>query len=119
MKSINAKSGKTVSELEATILYVISLLQDKVQEKPLGGIVFCKGKPNEIHIKYTDMVRVMDSLRDKLGIEGCMSYGICKTCSKFDSKNFSKKRFGYCGGTLKHEYDSCSKHSKTGGGFGV
>lgn len=119
MHSVNKHKGTTLNELEATIMYAITLFERKTEEKPSSGVIFCKGKPNELRLKYTDMVQTLISLQGKLGLEGCMSYGICKTCSKFDRSNFPGGQLGYCGGTLKHEYDSCSKHSKAGGGFGV
>lgn len=98
---------------------VKKLLAAKAKERPTSGVVMAKGKPNEMRLKYKDMLRVIASLEQKLSEEGCMSFGICKTCNSFNPRVSSSGFWGQCGGKLKHEYDSCENHSKTGGGFGL
>lgn len=95
------------------------LLASRAEKNPNSGIVMAKGKPNELRLKYKDMLRVIASLEQKLAEEGCMSFGVCKTCNNFNQKASSSGFWGQCGGKLRHEYDSCENHSKTGGGFGL
>lgn len=75
-----------------------------------------KGKPNEIRLKFIDMKRVLNSLSSKLGLEGSFSFGVCKTCTRYESLGGCT---GTCGSRNVHEYDSCAQHSKQGGGFGL
>lgn len=118
MKSLNEQQGTTISELEATLAVCRRLLRAKLNEGA-KGIVFAKGKPNQVKMTYKKAYEVLKELEAYFGYKGCVSFGICKTCTKFDTTKFQDKRFGYCGNTMKHMYDTCEKHSKSGGGFGL
>lgn len=119
MTSLNEDKGNTISELELTLRAIKHLLRQKAKEKPDGGLVMAKGKNNEIRLSWSDMVNVVDSLESKLGMEGCFSQGICKTCRSFNIRVTTGKTWGQCGTVMHHEYDSCPRHSKKGGGFGL
>lgn len=116
--SINADIGTTINELEATLIWMHKMAEKKAQEKPNGGFVMAKGKPNEIRLKYSEMADVIFSLKSKLGMEGCLSFGICKTCTNF-RKDCPGDKWGKCRGKDHHEYDSCDQHSVEGGSFGI
>lgn len=121
MSSLNDSHGTTISELELTLIAVKKLLTQKIEASPKAGFIVAKGKPNEARLRYREMLQVIDSLEAKLSLEGCMSFGVCKTCGRFNPKVSSRKCFGACGTTNKimHEYDSCDAHTKQGGGFGL
>jgi hypothetical protein len=118
LKNLNESKGTTINELEAFLIVCEKLLEDKVKagEK---GIIIAKGKPNQIKISYKRALKILGSLRALFGLRGCFSFGICKTCTQFDSSQSGTKDFGNCQGKRVHKYDSCSNHSKQGGGFGL
>lgn len=119
--SINLDKGTCVSELESLLLVMDKLLQDKIQANPKSGVVFNKGEPNELRVKYTDAQRALKALRTTFGYKGAFSFGVCKTCKMFDTRAYSTGDLGKC--TLNKSivggYDTCDKHSKSGGGFGL
>lgn len=118
-RSLNEDNGYTISDLELTLYGLRKLVVDKLSVKPNAGFVMAKGKPNESRIRYKDMLRVLDSLQTKLGQDGCLSFGVCKTCTRFNPKASLTGEFGACGTKIVHEYDSCPNHSKSGGGYGL
>lgn len=118
MPSVNLLSGTTISELEATLILCEKLLKKELSSGK-KGIILSKGNPNEIKLSYKHAVEVLDSIDKNFKYKGCMSFGICGTCEKFDTKKFTDGEFGYCNGTMKHKYDTCQNHSKLGGGFGL
>ncbi len=119
MKSLNEDKGTTISELEVTLIAMKRLLKKRVEDNPKAGMIVAKGKPNEVRVRYRDMLRVLDSLELKLSQEGCLSFGVCKTCGRFNPKTSATGSLGTCGSKVVHEYDSCEKHTKKGGGFGL
>lgn len=119
MINLNESKGTTISDLELTLTALKKLLKQKIGDKPKAGFIMAKGQPNEARIRYRDMIRVLDSLDAKLSLEGCFSMGVCKTCTRYNPKVSGRGCFGACGDKIVHEYDSCDKHSKRGGGFGV
>lgn len=119
MISLNENLGTTINELEVMFSGLEKLLDKRIEENPKSGYIMAKGKPNEVRMRYTEMKHVLSKMRDYFEIKGCMSLGICKTCTNFNSKHSSVGYFGLCRGKdTKHEYDTCSQHSYTGGGFG-
>lgn len=119
MSSLNEDQGTTISELEVTFIALRKLLKQKLKENPKSGMLVAKGKPNEARLRYKDMLSVLDSLEVKLSQEGCLSFGICKTCGRFNPKVSGRGCFGACGNKIVHEYDSCEKHTQEGGCFGL
>lgn len=119
MKSLNETKGTTINDLEITIKALKRLLTSKIKDNPKAGFVMAKGEENEKKLRYSDMLKVLSSLEVKLALDGCFSFGVCKTCSKFNPRTSSTGCLGTCGKDTKHEYDSCSRHSLDGGGFGL
>lgn len=121
--SLNADKGKTVSDLEAVLIVAQRLIDAKLEKSPNGGIVFAKGKPNERRFKYSEAEFVLARLYDYFGANGMLSIGVCDTCTEFDRAchRNSFNSFGTCKLDHKthHCYDSCSSHSKEGGGYGT
>ncbi len=118
-KSINLDKGLTVSDLEATFMILYEMLDKRMEENPKAGMKL-ESNDNEIKMRYKDVKKTLKQIEKSFAYKGCFSFGICKTCDNFDSKMFSgKKSFGYCGDTMKHAFDTCSKHSESGGGFGL
>lgn len=118
MQSLNERSGTTINELEATLILARKLIQDKI-DSGAKGLILAKGKPNEMKLTYKQALKVITSVEKCFGYKGCDSYGICATCTKFDTTKFQDKEFGYCNGDMKHKYDTCQNHSRSGGGFGL
>lgn len=119
MKSLNERKGATISELEVTLIALRKLIKRTLEVKPNSGMIIAKGKPNEARLKYQEMLVILDSLEVKLSQEGCLSFGICKTCGRFNPKVSGRGCFGACGNKIVHEYDSCDKHTLEGGCFGL
>lgn len=118
MASLNEKAGTTISELEATLILVEKLIQQKIDEGS-KGLIIAKGQPNQVKLSYKKALKVIKSIDKCFVYKGCNSYGICATCTKFNTYKFQDKEFGYCGSEMKHKYDTCPNHSKSGGGFGL
>lgn len=116
--SINAQQGRKVNEVEKFFMLCSRLIKEKMDagEK---GFVIDRGEDTQIKIKYENALRTCDRLSSYMGIKGAFSFGICKTCDRFDKRASATDTFGKCGNDLKHIYDTCDKHSKRGGGFGV
>lgn len=127
--SINANQQRTVNELEKMLMLCSRLIREKIDDGEKGKIIN-KGKPNEVKVKYENALRTCDRLSSYLGIRGIFSFGICKTCEHFDATCSATEVFGKCklgqgsklhdvSPDLLHIYDTCSRHSKRGGGFGL
>lgn len=116
--TLNQKAGTTISELEATLILVEKLIQQKIDDGG-KGLIIAKGQPNQVKLSYKKALKVLSSIDKCFAYKGCDSYGICGTCSKFNTLKFQDKEFGYCGSEMKHKYDTCPNHSKSGGGFGL
>lgn len=118
-KSLNADKGTTINELEIMFTGLNKLLDKQIEENPKSGIIMAKGKVNETRMRYKEVKQVLHKMQDYFEIKGCMSLGICKTCTNFNSKASSVGYFGLCRNKdTKHEYDTCGQHSYKGGGFG-
>lgn len=119
-KSINLEKGLTISELEAMFLILNEMLDRRMEENPKAGMKIKDKNGREVKMKYKDAKRVLNEVRNSFAYKGCFSFGICKTCSNFRSHMFAgRKNYGYCGDNMKHAFDTCSKHSLDGGGFGL
>lgn len=119
MSSLNAIKGTTISELEIWLHLVGKSLRRQVDLNPKAGLILAKGKPNETRMRYKEALQTLESIEAYFALKGSMSIGICKTCDKFDTSGHTKKYFGTCRGRLVHEFDTCTEHSKSGGGFGL
>lgn len=119
MKGLNAAKGKTLSDLEVAFAFMQKILEKRLQKDPDGCIIVCKGKSNETTVSYKQLKQTIDSIQIRLSQDGCFSFGVCKTCTKFKSAASAVGCFGLCGNKIVHEYDSCDKHSKSGSGYGL
>lgn len=119
MSNLNADKGVTISELEGLLIAIRKLLKDRVKDNPNAGLILAKGKPNEARFRYADLIPVLDSLKLKLSQQGCLSFGVCKTCGKFNPRVSGTGHLGACGDKIVHEYDSCGNHTKKGGCYGL
>jgi hypothetical protein len=119
MRSLNVDKGTTINELEIMFAGIYKLIDKQLEENPKAGIIMAKGKPNETRMKYKDLKEVVHKMQDYFESKGCMSLGICKTCTNFNSRGTIPNYYGLCRNRdSKHEYDSCDQHSYNGGGFG-
>lgn len=120
MEHLNVAKNKTISDYEAFFILVEKLIREKT-EQGAKGIVIAKGQPNEKKFTYTQAGLVLQNLENSAAIRGCFSFGVCYTCTKYDTMSFPSKFMGVC--KIDHKehgcYDTCDKHSKEGGGFGV
>lgn len=122
MKSLNLDKGFELNELEAFLLLVDKLLDKRLEENPKAGIILAKDKPNETRIKYKDAKKTLNKLSSHFSQKGCLSFGICGSCSYFNTNGYTTKALGRCKLNANKEmsaFDSCAGHSKSGGGFGL
>lgn len=121
MTTLNEDKGKQISDLEALLITMNKLLDDKLEHKPKAGITLAKGKRNERKFRYSEAKEVLRQMESYFGIKGCISLGICDTCNQFDQRAHGNKAFGNCkrNGNTCHRWDSCPNHSKNGGGYGI
>lgn len=119
--TLNEDKGKQISDLEALLIMMDKLLADKLEQKPKAGITLAKGKPSERRVKYTQARKFLRTLEDYFGSRGCLSMGVCQTCTQLDQRANGNKAFGTCKRTGKpcHVWDTCPEHSKKGGGYGT
>ena len=120
MKSLNVDKNKTISDLEAFFIVVEKLIKEKT-EQGAKGIIIAKDQPNERKFTYVHAGLVLQNLINSAAIRGCFSFGTCYTCKRFDTNQYSQGFMGICNIDRKEHfvYDTCDKHSKEGGGFGV
>lgn len=120
-ETLNESKGKQISDLEAFLIIAEKLLDDKLQERPKAGLTLAKGKPNERKVRYTEAKETLFELRYFFEMKGCMSFGVCETCRSLDQKSHGNQAFGTCRKSkdVKHIWDTCSEHSREGGGYGL
>lgn len=120
-ETINEQNGKEISDLEALLIVMNHLLENKLKEKPAAGITLAKGKPNERRVRYKDARALLRGLEGYFGSRGCISIGVCETCLSLSRNGHGSPYFGTCNktGKLKHVWDTCLEHSKEGGGYGA
>lgn len=117
--TLNEDKGKVISDLEALLCVLDKLMAEKIEVKPKAGITLAKGKPNERKIKYSEAMTFLRQLNSFFGLSGAISFGTCQTCTFWNNKGSSTGFYGSCNGKGKHAFDSCLKHSKEGGGYGL
>lgn len=120
MKSLNRDKGAPISDLEAALYAVEKLVKKQIEGGESKGFVLAKGKPNEKRVRWSEVLTSLKSLEDRLGLEGCFSMGVCKSCTKYRPEGCGNPTFGICAQKNKsvHEYSSCGDHSFKGGGWG-
>lgn len=121
-RSLNAQKGLTVNELELFFMLVDTLLEEKLSENPKSGKIMNKGTDNEVRMKYAKALKVNQKLYTQYAVKGCFSFGICGTCSEYNDSAYSSKTLGKCmanGGKEVSPYDTCNKHSISGGCHGL
>lgn len=120
MEHLNIEKHKTISDYEAFFILVEKLIREKT-EQGAKGIIIAKGQPNERKFTYIHAAQVLQNLENSAAIRGCFSMGVCYTCMRYNSNMFSEHSMGVCSLDRKEHfcYDTCDKHSKEGGGFGV
>lgn len=118
MWDLNLDKGLTVNDLYMTIYLAERALKKVLEENPKAGVVVAKGKKNERKMRYSEALKNIDIIRDYFGYKGCSSFGVCASCTKWDTRG-SSNNFGKCSGKMTHAFDSCPKHSKEGGGYGL
>lgn len=116
--SLNKEKGTTINELEAFMILMEKLIEEKLAENPKAGMIIAKGQPNEIRVRYKKALGVLHRLHGFFALKGCFSIGICQTCSSFNQAGYSAKLYGKCKGREKNWCDTCDDHSDSGGGFG-
>lgn len=119
--TLNEDKGRAISDLEALMVTMEKLLNDKLEQKPNAGITFAKGQPNEKRFKYTEARVALKCLEEYFDSTGCFSIGVCDTCASFSRAGHGNRNFGTCKkhGMVGHCWNSCSDHSKKGGGYGI
>lgn len=119
--TLNEEKGKIISDLEALLILMNKLLDDKLEQKPKAGITIAKGQPNEYRLRYKDAKSILKQMESYFGVRGCTSIGVCGTCIYFNPRPHANPAFGTCakGQITRHRWDSCDQHSKEGGGYGV
>jgi hypothetical protein len=108
------------NELELALKIAFKALDRLIEEKPKGGLIVNKGEDIEAKMSYKEARLCMERIRRYFG--DFDSFGICGECSKWNPKFFTTGQYGdygKCGNVTKHRYDSCIKHSKENGGWGL
>lgn len=111
--TLNEDKGKQISSLEALLIVMDKLIEDKLEQKPNAGITIAKGKPNEKRIRYNQVRHLFRAFRAYFEKRGCMSIGICETCAYYKNSVCSKDK------KPKDPWDTCYQHSLNGGGHGI
>lgn len=112
------------NELEMALRIAIKAIDQLMVEKPKGGLIVHKGEDTEAKMSYKEARLCIQRIQRKFGILGAFSFGICKGCTKWDTKTHNSGDYKDCGtckasGKLTHRYDSCEHHSKENGGWGL
>lgn len=120
MDHLNVSKGKTISDYEAFFILAEKLISAKIGEGQ-KGIVIAKGQKNEKKFSYVQAQLVLQRIQSAAAIRGCFSFGVCQTCHRYDTSSYEFATSGVCKLDGKHHepFDTCDKHSKEGGGFGL
>lgn len=122
MIHLNVEKNKTISDYEAFFILVEKLIKEKT-EQGTKGIIIAKDQENEKKFTYIQAYKVLEKIETCDGLKGRFSMGVCDTCKNFDSSKYAAgvSAMGTCKISKKEHYcyDTCDKHSKEGGGFGI
>lgn len=112
--SLNLEKGLDMNELEQLILICQDLIDQKIDSGKKG-----KKFSNGQKMSYKKAKGILSTLTNYFAEQGCFSFGICGTCSRFENSISSLGTLGYCKGQEKRVFDTCDEHSQEGGGFGL
>lgn len=95
-----------------------------LEQKPKGGLIVNKGQDIEAKMSYQEAKKCLKRIERKYGLQGAFSLGLCAGCTHWNTKGHCTgdyQDFGACrlSGKTTHRYDSCDKHSKENGGWGL
>lgn len=112
------------NELEMALKIAMKAIDQLMEQKPNGGLVVNRGQDTEAKMRYAEAKVCMERIQRRFGVLGAFSLGICGCCTKWDTRPHGTahwKDFGTCKVNNKttHRYDSCDKHSKENGGWGL
>lgn len=103
------------NELEMVLEVCERLLADKT-----GGVIFNKGTELESRLSYQQALAGVRSLRNYFGVNGALSFSICKSCKRWNNVGHGNKVFGDCKKHgLKHQYETCDEHTKNKEAWGL
>lgn len=112
------------NELEMALRIAKKAIDQLIDQKPKGGLVVNKGTPYEAKMSYQEAKLCMERLERRFAVKGAFSFGICSTCTKWNTASHDSGKwgdFGTCTVTKQstHRYHSCESHSITNGGWGL
>ena len=112
------------NELEMALRIANKAIDQLLAEKPKGGLIVNKGEDTEAKMSYKEAKKCLKRIERKYGVQGAFSLGICGGCRHWNTVSHCTgdyKDFGDCrlSGKATHRYDSCDKHSKENGGWGL
>lgn len=112
------------NELEMALKIAAKAIDKLMEEKPNGGLIVNKGQDIESKMSYKEAKLCMERIQRRFGMLGAFSYGICGGCTHWNTRPHGTahwKDFGTCPLCNKttHRYDSCERHSRVNGGWGL
>ena len=112
------------NELEMTLRIALKAIDQLLEQKPKGGLIVNKGQDAEARMSYAEAKLCLERIQRRFAGLGAFSLGICGDCLKWKTAGHGTGKyedFGRCSesGKTAHRYDSCDKHSKTNGGWGL
>lgn len=110
------------NELELALKIAFKAIDRMIEEKPKGGLIVNKGQDIEAKMSYKEARLCLERIERMFGMSGAFSLGICGECTSWNPRWYTTweyEDFGKCGNNKKHRYDSCIRHSKENGGWGL
>lgn len=112
------------NELEMALRIAKKAIDALMADKPKGGLVVNKDTLYEAKMSYREAKLCMERLERRFDILGAFSLGICGGCTKWKTAGHGTAHWEDCGTCMltnksTHRYDSCDKHSKENGGWGL
>lgn len=112
------------NELEMALKIAKKAVDQLLEQKPKGGLVVNKGQADEARMSYQEARLCIDRIERSFSRHGAFSFGICGSCTKWDTRGHISGAYMDCGtcklsGKQTNRYDCCERHSKEGGGFGL
>lgn len=112
------------NELEMALKIAMKAIDQLIEQKPKGGLIVNRGQATEAKMSYQNAKMCLKRIERKYSVQGAFSLGICGGCSYWNTLSHCTgdyKDFGTCrlSGKDTHRYDSCDKHSKENGGWGL
>ena len=112
------------NELEMALRIAKKAIDQLMVDKPKGGLIVNRGEPTEAKMSYKEALLCIERIERRFSMLGAFSFGVCGCCSKWVTTTHCTGEwsdFGTCrlSGKDTHRYDSCDKHSKENGGWGL